>query len=188
MCLKLVVSTLCSGGDGVYFTSGMLLGDTKLPRSWWPALWWDKSERRLMSSPSFLITVGVLAFSLRLFSPNRTYITLDFPIHPSGAFGRRSYWQTLLLVLFFILQILGVLTLELHQRFSAPSVVYIKCVCMVLAVLSQHYTTHAAGNTIWVPLYLLVVIVSGLKHIGFVGGKVSSLFQILRRKCRLLGA
>lgn len=70
------------------------------------APWWYRATKAMVTSldsplvrqireetsvfSSFLITVGVLAFSLPLFSSNRAYKAFDFPIHPSGVFGRRS--------------------------------------------------------------------------------------------------
>lgn len=103
--------------------------------SWWSwatkvmvtsleAFWWDKWQRRLLSSPSFLITVGVLAFLLSLFLPNRAYTAFDFPVHPCGVFGRRSCLlavSSACLVLHLVDACL--LSLEFHQSFLAPLVV-----------------------------------------------------------------
>lgn len=90
---------------------------------------------------------------------------------------------------------LVVFSLELHQSFLAPLVfttipclhkMFIHCVWLCYHCITEHL--HVASNIILVHLYLLVVIVSWLKHIGFIGGTVRSLLQILQRNCRLQDA
>lgn len=93
----------------------MVLGGPELPRSGcpgWRALWLIEINQRgdsCLPHPSS-VTVGVLAFSLLL--PHQTWLTLPliFPFILLGYLeGCSAYWQSLLLILFCILQLLGCL-------------------------------------------------------------------------------
>lgn len=53
-----------------------------------PLAYWDKSERRLLSSPSFLSHYWCFSLLTPPSSPNMAYLAFDFPIHSSGVFGR----------------------------------------------------------------------------------------------------